>query len=181
MNSHREPRELWETEGRLFTEACDHVATPAGRTREPFRMPYNKPPADWWKQLVDRLPARTAKLAVVRADGSPQVAPVWIARDGEEVVFMTSAETIKGKSILRDGRISMCLDNEEPPFDFVTINGTTTTSSDAAELLDWATRIAARYMGEDAAEAYGRRNAVPPEMVVRVTPTQIIAVTRVAD
>ena len=40
---------------------------------------------EWWKTFVDELPARTAKLAVVRADGSPQVAPVWIARDGDEI------------------------------------------------------------------------------------------------
>jgi PPOX class probable F420-dependent enzyme len=144
-------------------------------------MPYNAAPQDWWKTFVDALPARTAKLAVVRADGSPQVAPVWIDRDGDQIVFMTSAETIKGKSILRDGRVSLCLDNEVPPFDFLTVNGTTTTSTDPEELLRWSTRIAGRYMGPELAEQYGKRNAVPPEMVVRVTPTKIIAVTDVAD
>jgi PPOX class probable F420-dependent enzyme len=144
-------------------------------------MPYNEAQSDWWKTFVDALPAHTAKLAVVRADGSPLVAPVWIARDGDQVVFMTSAATIKGKAILRDGRVSLCLDNESPPFDFVTINGTTTTSTDPDELLHWATRIAARYMGADVAEQFGRRNAVAPEMVVRVTPTNIVAKVNVAD
>ena len=123
----------------------------------------------------------TAKVGVVRDDGSPQVAPVWIARDGEQIVFTTGANTVKGKAILRDGRVSLCLDNETPPFDFVTINGSTTTSTDPDELLEWATRIAGRYMGSEQAETYGRRNGVPPEMVVRVTPSKIIAVTRVAD
>jgi PPOX class probable F420-dependent enzyme len=136
--------------------------------------------AEWWKDFVDGLPARTAKVGVVRSDGSPQVAPVWIARDGDQIVFMTGANTVKGKAILRDGRVSLCLDNEAPPFDFVTINGTTTTSTDPDELLEWATQIAGRYMGSEQAETYGQRNAVPPEMVVRVTPTKIIAVARVA-
>jgi PPOX class probable F420-dependent enzyme len=144
-------------------------------------MGYTAAPDGWWQAFVDALPARTAKLAIVRADGSPLVAPVWIDRDGEQVVFMTSADTIKGKSILRDGRVSLCLDNEAPPFDFVTISGTTTTSTDPDELLAWSTRIAARYMGAEQAEAYGRRNAVPPEMVVRVTPTSIVAKNNVAD
>ncbi|MCU1399735.1 MAG: class F420-dependent enzyme, partial [Acidimicrobiales bacterium] len=102
-------------------------------------MPYNAAPDDWWKTFVDALPAHTAKLAVVRADGSPLVAPIWTARDGEDIVFMTSADTIKGKSILRDGRVSLCWDNETPPFDFVTISGTTTTSTDPEELLRWST------------------------------------------
>jgi len=55
-------------------------------------------------------PAKTAKLAVVRTDGAPHVAPVWVDLDGDQVVFMTSAETIKGKAILRDPRVSLCWD-----------------------------------------------------------------------
>ena len=144
-------------------------------------MPYSEAPPEFWKTFVDALPAHTAKLAVVRADGSPLVAPVWIDRDGDQVVFMTSAETIKGKSILRDGRVSLCLDNEAPPFDFVTISGTTTTTTDPDQLLYWSTRIAGRYVGTDLAEQFGKRNAVPPEMVVRVTPTSIVAKVNVAD
>lgn len=144
-------------------------------------MPDNPAEPDWWPSFVDELPARTAKLAVVRADGSPQVAPVWVARDGTDIVFLTSADTVKGRSIRRDGRVSLCLDNETPPFDLVTINGTAVTSTDPGELLHWATETARRYMGDDLAEQYGRRNAVAPEMVVRVTPTKVIAVRNVAD
>lgn len=144
-------------------------------------MPYNQAPEGWWRAFVLAAPARTAKLAIVRKDGSPHVAPVWVDLDGDEVVFMTSADTIKGKSILRDGRVSMCWDDERPPFSFVTVAGTATTSTDPDALLEWGTRIAARYMGADQAEAYGRRNAVPPEMVVRVTPTKVTAVVDVAD
>ena len=144
-------------------------------------MGYQDAPEGWWQSFVGALPARTAKLAVVRADGSPHVAPVWVDLDGDDIVFMTSADTIKGKAILRDGRVSMCLDNETPPFDFVTISGTTTTSTDPDELLHWGTLIAGRYMGDELADQYGRRNAVPPEMVVRVTPTNIVAKNSVAD
>jgi PPOX class probable F420-dependent enzyme len=144
-------------------------------------MGYHPAPEGWWQYFVSALPARTGKLALVRADGSPHVAPVWVDLDGDEIVLMTSADTIKGKSILRDGRVALCFDDERPPFSFVTIAGTTTTSTDPDELLRWATRIAARYMGDEHAEAYGRRNAVPPEMVVRVTPTKITAVVDVAD
>jgi hypothetical protein len=143
-------------------------------------MAYKSAPEGWWQSFVSALPARTGKLALVRADGSPHVAPVWVDLDGDELVLMTSADTIKGKSILRDGRVALCFDDERPPFSFVTIAGITTTSTDSNELLRWATRIAARYMGTEQAEAYGRRNAVPPEMVVRVTPTKITAVVDVA-
>jgi PPOX class probable F420-dependent enzyme len=144
-------------------------------------MGYTSAPDGWWQGFVAAAPARTAKLAVSRLDGSPHIAPVWVDLDGDEVVFMTSADTIKGKSILRDGRVALCFDDELPPFSFVTVSGTAATSTDPAELLHWATRIAARYMGPELAEQYGRRNAVPPEMVVRVTPTNVVAKVSITD
>ena len=144
-------------------------------------MGYTRAPDHWWTTFVAAIPARTAKLAVTRLDGSPHVAPVWVDLDGDQIVFMTSADTIKGKSILRDGRVCLCFDDEQPPFSFVTVSGTTTTSTDPDELLQWATRIAARYMGSELAEQYGRRNAVAPEMVVRVTATNVVAMQDIAD
>ena len=42
-------------------------------------------PEGWWQEFVSAEPARTAKLAVVRADGSPHVAPVWIGLAGNPV------------------------------------------------------------------------------------------------
>lgn len=144
-------------------------------------MPYTDAPSGWWRHFVSALPARTAKLAVVRADGSPHVAPVWVDLDGDSVVFMTGADTVKGKAILRDPRVSLCWDDERPPFSFVTIAGSAALSRDPEALLAWATRIGGRYMGAERAEEYGRRNAVPPEMVVRVTPSRIVAKVNVAD
>lgn len=143
-------------------------------------MGYHDAPEGWWRSFVAALPARTAKLAVVRADGSPHVAPVWVDLDGDDIIFMTSADTIKGKAIRRDPRVCLCIDDEAPPFAFVTIAGEATTSTDAGELLRWATRIGGRYMGAEHADAYGQRNAVPPEMVVRVRVTKVTAKVDVA-
>jgi PPOX class probable F420-dependent enzyme len=144
-------------------------------------MGYTDANDGWWRDFVRASPPRTAKLAVVRADGSPHVAPVWVDLDGEDIVFMTSAATVKGKAILRDPRVSLCWDDERPPFSFVVLTGTASTSVDPAELLVWATRIGGRYMGDDRAEEYGRRNAVAPEMVVRVRPSRVVAKVDVAN
>jgi PPOX class probable F420-dependent enzyme len=144
-------------------------------------MGYTDAPEGWWQQFVSGSPARTAKLAVVRSDGSPHVAPVWVDLDGDDIVFTTSADTLKGKAILRDRRVCLCWDDERPPFSFVTITGTASSSTDSADLLYWATRIGGRYMGPERAEEFGQRNAVPPEMVIRVTPTRVVAKVNVAD
>lgn len=144
-------------------------------------MGYTDAEPGWWRQFVLAEPARTGKLAVVRKDGSPHVVPVWTDLDGDDVIFMTSADTIKGKAILRDPRVCLCWDDERPPFHLVVVAGTAVTTTDPDVLLHWATRIGGRYMGADRADEYGRRNAVPPEMIVRVTPTKVTAKVDVSD
>ena len=124
---------------------------------------------------------RTAKVAYVGKDGRPLVAPVWFIVDGGQLVFNTGADTAKGRALVRDSRITLLIDDENPPFSFVQIQGTASLSEDPAELLDTATRIAARYMGPDLAEQYGRRNGVPGELVVRLTPTKVVSAFNVAD
>ena len=49
------------------------------------------------------------------------------------------------------------------------------------EVLAWATKLGGRYMGEDRAEAFGRRNAVPGELLVRIHPSRTIGEKDVAD
>ncbi len=124
---------------------------------------------------------RTAKLAVVRANGAPHVAPIWFVLDGDDMIFTTGANTIKGKALRRDGQAALCVDDERPPFAFVAIEGRAAISHDLEEMLRWATLIGGRYMGAHRAEEFGRRNAVPEELLVRVTPTKIVAKTGIAD
>jgi PPOX class probable F420-dependent enzyme len=124
---------------------------------------------------------RTAKLAVPRKDGSPHVAPIWVVMDGDDLVFTTGEDTIKGKSLLRDGRVALCFDDDDPPFAFVIVEGTGVVSRDPDERLRWATAIGGRYMGAEQAEAFGRRNAVPTELLVRVTPTKVVAQAGISD
>jgi PPOX class probable F420-dependent enzyme len=119
--------------------------------------------------------ARTAKLATVRADGRPHIAPVWFDLDGATIVFTTGDRTVKAANLRRDPRVTLCVDDETPPFAYVIVEGTATLTVDDLQLLRWATRIGGRYMGADQAEAYGRRNAPPGEALVKVTPVHIIA------
>lgn len=124
---------------------------------------------------------RTAKLATVRADGRPHVVPVWFLLDGETVVFTTGADSVKGRSLARDGRVALCVDDERPPFGFVFLEGHAELGEDPAEVRAWATRLAARYMGEELAGQYGARNSGPGGVVVRVRIDRIVAQAGLAD
>ena len=124
---------------------------------------------------------RTGKLATVRADGSPHVAPIWFILDGEDLVFMTGAETVKGRAMLRDPRVALSVDDERPPFAFAIIEGTVSISTDLAEMLPLSVAIARRYMGDEDAEQYGRRNAVDGELLLRLRRGRVTAVAHIAD
>ncbi|QXE33188.1 PPOX class F420-dependent oxidoreductase [Streptomyces sp. GMY02] len=134
---------------------------------------------DEWRTFVSK-GTRTGKLSTVRADGSPHIAPVWFVLDGEDLVFNTGRETVKGRNLLREGRAALCVDDERPPFAFVVIQGRAEIDEDPGQLRAWATRIAARYMGEDRAEEYGERNGVPGELLVRLRPDKVSAYASVA-
>ena len=117
---------------------------------------------------------RTGKLATVRKDGRPHVVPIWFVLDGDTLVFTTGEASVKAANMRRNPRIAFCVDDETPPYAYIIIEGTASFSTDSDALLYWATHIAGRYMGEDLAEAYGKRNGVPGELLVRVTPTRVI-------
>jgi PPOX class probable F420-dependent enzyme len=124
---------------------------------------------------------RTAKIATTRADGRPHVAPVWFVLDGDDMIFTTGAGSVKGKSLRRNPRVSVAVDHEAPPFSFVVVDGDAEISHDLAELQRWATALGARYMGADRAEEFGRRNAAPEELLVRVRPSHIVAIGGMTD
>jgi PPOX class probable F420-dependent enzyme len=125
---------------------------------------------------------RTAKLATVRKDGRPHVIPVWIDVDDQRrIVFNAGEESLHLKAIRRDPRVSLCVDDDTPPFSFVTVAGTAELVDDLPVVREWAARLGGRYMGADQAEAYGERNGVPGEYLVRVTPDRITGFRDIAD
>ena len=88
------------------------------------------------------------------------MAPVWFVLDGDDIVFMTGADTVKGRNLARDARASFSVDEPAPPYAFVTISGRVELSEDLEEMYRWALPISGRYMGEELAESFARRNAV---------------------
>jgi PPOX class probable F420-dependent enzyme len=134
---------------------------------------------DEWRAFVTE-GTRTGKLATVRRDGRPHVVPVWFVLDGDDLVFTTGTDTVKARTMRRDPRVCLCVDDQRPPFSYVMVEGTAALSEDLDELLRYATLIGGRYMGAGQAEQFGRRNAVPGELLVRVTAVHVTALSGIA-
>jgi PPOX class probable F420-dependent enzyme len=135
---------------------------------------------DQWRAFL-RAPVRPAVLSTVRGDGRPHTAPVWYDLDGSTLVFTTGAATVNGRNLGRDPRLALCVQDERPPFSFVTVEGRAELSDDIADVRNWAARIGARYMGAARAEEFGARNGVVGELLVRVTVSRVTSVSDVAD
>jgi len=132
----------------------------------------------------------TAKLATVKKNGRTHVVPIWFvieevnSRNRNKVgniYFTTGRDSVKAKNIQRDSRVSICVDDQAPPFSFVSICGNAKLIPyRQKEILKWATKISERYMGKKNAKEYGERNSGEEEILVRIRPIKIIAEKDVA-
>lgn len=126
--------------------------------------------------------SRTGKLATVNPDGSPHVVSIWFDFDSNgDAVFVTQASSRKARNMRHDPRAALLVDTMSMPFDWARIDGTVTFSDDPDDLLHWATETCRRFVGDDLAEQFGRRNAAPGELVVRLTPTSLRGRWAMAD
>ena len=167
--------------------AASRLSTTTAATRrfidKYLPMPYQRMTDDEVRAFLTTTPPHTGKLATVRVDGRPHVAPVWYVLDEADgaIVFNTGESTVKGRNLRRTGYGALCVDDERPPFSFVTVEGPVTLSDDLKQLRRCATLIGGRYMGEHEAEAFGARNAVPGELVARLRPERVTSAKDVAD
>jgi PPOX class probable F420-dependent enzyme len=133
----------------------------------------------------------TGKLATVKKDGGSHVVPIWFVLDNENskrrskignIIFTTYSASVKANDIRRNNRVSICIDDQIPPFSFVTMFGTAKVYPySRKEVLKWATKIAERYMGKKNAKAYGRRNSDEGAVLVKIKSTKIIAEKDIAS
>ena len=126
-----------------------------------------------WREFVES-GSKTGKLATVRKSGRPHVAPVAIAFDGDDIIFITAKTSVKGMALMRGGVACMAFDEEHLPFPFVIVEGRISTSEDLEELRRVAPAIPLRYGGPDAVDAFVERNVVPGQLLVRITPERVI-------
>jgi PPOX class probable F420-dependent enzyme len=112
--------------------------------------------------------SRTGRLATASPTGEPHVAPVWFLIDGEDLVFTTHEDTIKGRNLRANPRAALTVDVSEYPYDFVVVRGAVSLDGHAPDLPAWTTRLAERYVPARRAREYGERNAVEGEMLCRL-------------
>lgn len=73
------------------------------------------------RALIDR--PNFAHLATIMPDGSPQSAPVWVAREGDLILIAIEEGSLKGKNTSRDPRVSLSIVDFNDPYKELQIRG----------------------------------------------------------
>jgi PPOX class probable F420-dependent enzyme len=80
--------------------------------------------SDEIKILLDR--PNFAHLSTLMSDGSPQSAPVWVAREGDRILIGTGEGSLKAKNTRRDPRVSLSIADIDDPYCEVQLRGRVT-------------------------------------------------------
>ncbi|MFI9777712.1 PPOX class F420-dependent oxidoreductase [Streptomyces sp. NBC_01003] len=111
-------------------------------------------------------------VATIQPDGSPQVSPVWVKRDGDDVLFSTTVDRRKEKNLRRDPRVTVVVQPADNPYAYAEIRGSADlTTEGGQELID---ELSLKYTGKKYAEFNPRSADDAERVVVRITPRKVV-------
>ncbi|MCF3123778.1 PPOX class F420-dependent oxidoreductase [Streptomyces arenae] len=126
--------------------------------------------SDDLKQLLDT--PVFVSVATIQPDGSPQVSPVWVKRDGDDLLFSTTIGRRKEKNLRRDPRVTVLFQPFDAPYTYAEIRGTAElTTEGGQELID---ELSVKYTGKKYAEFNPASKDDAERVVVRVVARKVV-------
>jgi PPOX class probable F420-dependent enzyme len=118
------------------------------------------------RELVDG--KNFATLATINADGSPQTSPVWITRDGDDLLVSTVIGRLKERNLRRDPRASVTVFDQDNPYTYFEARGPVTfTEENGFKLIN---DLSLKYTGADYKGDEGTGNV---RTIVRISPEKV--------
>ena len=109
-----------------------------------------------------------ATIATLNADGSPQTSPVWITRDGDDLLVSTVKGRLKERNLRRDPRASITVFDQDDPYNYFEARGAVSfTEEGGFQLIN---DLAHKYIGGDYTGDQGTDNV---RVIVRLTPEKV--------
>ncbi len=123
--------------------------------------------SDKMKKLIDG--KNFASVATLMPDGSPQVAPVWVDRDGDTIILNATVSRQRTRNLKRDPRVAICIYDQNNPYSNVSIRGRAVeiTKTGAEDHID---KMSMKYNGRP---TYPRHDPKDPRVLIKVEPTRI--------
>ncbi len=118
------------------------------------------------KKLLDG--KNFACVATVMPDGSPQVAPVWVERDGDMVVINATTTRQRYLNLKRDPRVALCVFDMNNPYSKAIIRGKAVeiTKEGAEEHID---KLSMKYHGRK----YDYHGPDQERVIIKIRPERV--------
>ncbi|MFJ3174307.1 PPOX class F420-dependent oxidoreductase [Streptomyces roseus] len=123
------------------------------------------------KQYVDEHPV-FATVATIQPDGSPQLSVVWLARDGDDLLFSTTVGRRKEKNLRADPRVTVMINPPDAPYTYAEIRGTAEMTTEGGDEL--INQLSRKYTGKDYADFNPAASQDSERLVVRITPRKVV-------
>jgi hypothetical protein len=114
---------------------------------------------------------RIARLGTIDRDGMPHIAPVWYRLEEDEIRILTDRGSQKHRNIERDARVTVCVDDETPPYHTVLVRGTAVVAE--APGAAWRVALAVHYLGEERGRRYVEQNDGEGGIMLRIRPERV--------
>ncbi|MER8015755.1 PPOX class F420-dependent oxidoreductase [Streptomyces griseoluteus] len=111
-------------------------------------------------------------VGTVQPDGSPQMSPVWVKRDGDDVLISTTVGRRKEKNLRRDPRVTVVVVDPENPYEYAEIRGTAELTTEGGQAL--IDELSLKYTGKKYAEFNPASADDAERVVVRITPRKVV-------
>ncbi|MFF2061732.1 PPOX class F420-dependent oxidoreductase [Streptomyces sp. NPDC058200] len=111
-------------------------------------------------------------IATIQPDGSPQVSPVWVKRDGDDVLISTTVGRRKERNLRRDARVTVVVQPFDSPYTYAEIRGSATLTTEGGEEL--INELSLKYTGKPYAEFNPSSAEDSERVVVRITPRKVV-------
>jgi len=119
-------------------------------------------------------------LSIPRKGRAPLTVPVWYGYEaGEEIWFVTGRNSNKGQLLTLGCSVSLCVQDEQPPYKYVTVEGTV-SAIQPSEVERDVRPLAHRYLGRERGDHFiattGGAEAREENILVCVHPQRWLAV-----
>jgi PPOX class probable F420-dependent enzyme len=111
-------------------------------------------------------------LGTVQPDGSPQMSPVWVKRDGDDILVSTTVDRRKKQNLDRDPRVAVVVQVPDSPYEYAEIRGTAEMTTEGGQEL--INELSEKYTGKKYADFNPAAAQDAERVVVRITPRKVV-------
>jgi len=104
-------------------------------------------------------------------DGSPQLTPVWIDFDGENLLVNTANGRVKDKNMRSRKQVAISIQDPENPYRYLSVRGRVIEIVEGEKANGHIDKLAKKYLGQD---RYPNRASGEERVLYKIKPEKVV-------